>query len=136
MAAKGAATPPPPPVDDSTETKYLRKQVTHNANELLELITIEMTVRSQMHCTRNKIRALSRSSKQQSRDIERLQQQITKENKKVQENEAGADSPVVETEPPPANPDLITELETTLKKLCAKRAKLLNARRASAVPVS
>jgi hypothetical protein len=89
-----------------------------------------------MHCTKNKIRALLRSSKQQSRDIEKLQQQITKQNKKVQESEAGADSQVVEPEPPPKNPDLITELEATLQKLYAKRAKLLNGRRASAFPVS
>jgi hypothetical protein len=130
MSAKGAivVVPPPAQVDDSTDTKDLRKQVIGNANELLELITIEMTVRSQMRSNKQEVKALANYCKQQSRKIEDLQQKIEQENKKVQEMGQVGDSQVA-PEPLRKNPDVITQLEAQLQGLYEERATLLNSRR-------
>jgi hypothetical protein len=128
MAAKGAAAPPPAPVDDSTEIKDLRKQVIHNANELMELITIEITVRSQMLSTEKKIQAFSPRSKEHSSDITRFQQLNEREKKKAQEA-AGADSQLIPPKPPRRDPDAIRRLEDELKGLYEEQTRLRNSRR-------
>jgi hypothetical protein len=104
--------------------KDLRRQVIRNANELLELITVEMTVWSQMRCTRQRIRSLARTSRQRDRQIQDFQEQIAKDNEKSQTTDAGP-----APQPPTKNPGKIIQLEEDLRQLYAERAALLNSRR-------
>ena len=118
-----------PPEPESEEHLAARKKLMRDANELLEFITIEMTVGGQMDSTRRRIKELTKLCKEEFRTIVDLEQQTTEEEQKARQMEEQANQMGVDDGPGGSNVDVIVQLEAELAQLYAERAKLIKKQR-------
>lgn len=118
-----------PSEPESEEHLAARKKLMRDANELLEFITIEMTVGGQMDSTRRRIKELTKLCKEEFRTIVDLEQQTTEEEQKARQMEEQANQMGVDDGPGGSNVDVIVQLEAELAQLYAERAKLIKKQR-------
>lgn len=114
---------------ETEEHAAARKKLLRDANELMEFITIEMTVGGQMDSTRRRIKELTKLCKEEFRTIVDLEQQTTEEEQKAQKMEEDANQMGVDEAPGGGNVDVIVQLEAELAQLYAERAKLIKKQR-------
>ncbi|KAK8863757.1 hypothetical protein M9Y10_011447 [Tritrichomonas musculus] len=114
--------------NDPDEQKRIEMQkiLLSDANKLLEYITIEMTVGSQMDTTRKQIKDLTKICKDEDRMIQDLEKQIQEEINLS--NELDQTETITE-QVDNRNIDYIVQLENELKELYEEKVRLLNKRR-------
>ena len=120
-------------VDDNYTDEYtaqrevMQKKLLHDANQLLEYITIEMTVGSQMDSTRKQIKDLAKKNKDEDRMIIDLEEQIHEE-ERIAENLEKTETIPIETVDN-KHIDYIVQLEEKLEALYEEKNRLLKNRR-------
>ena len=116
------------PAKDSDDQKRIemQKNLLADANKLLEYITIEMTVGSQMDTTRKQIRDLTKICKDEDRMIQDLEKQIQEE---ILTEKTLVETKSVTEIADNRNIDYIVELENELKSLYEEKVRLLENRR-------
>ena len=116
------------PAKDSDDQKRIemQKNLLADANKLLEYITIEMTVGSQMDTTRKQIRDLTKICKDEDRMIQDLEKQIQEE---ILTEKTLIETKSVTEIADNRNIDYIVELENELKSLYEEKVRLLENRR-------
>ena len=113
--------------EPSEERDRIRRKLTQDATDLLDYVTIEMTVGSQMESTKKNIRDVSKRCREESRMIADLERQITEEASKLEKIENGED--VYSDDDDVSEKDVILELERQLKSLYEEKAALLNSKK-------
>lgn len=113
--------------EPSEERDRIRRKLTQDATDLLDYVTIEMTVGSQMESTKKNIRDISKRCREESRMIADLERQITEEASKLEKIEKGED--VYSDDDDVSEKDVILELERQLKSLYEEKAALLNSKK-------
>ena len=109
------------------ERERIRRKLIQDATDLLDYVTIEMTVGSQMESTKKNIRELSKRCREESRMINDLERQIEAESSKKDKIESGDDIDPNDQENKEI--EVIMELERELKSLYEERAALLNSKK-------
>lgn len=113
-------------VDMEQKTEEMRKKLLFDANNLLDFITIEMTVGSQMDCTKKKIKELTEKCKEEYEIISKLDEDIHREEQEAEAIDAGE----IPKQDEGNDIDHIVQLEEELKRLYAEKAKLMKKQRA------
>lgn len=111
----------------SEERDRIRRKLTQDATDLLDYVTIEMTVGSQIESTKKNIRDISKRCREESRMIADLERQITEEASKLEKIENGED--MYSDDDDVSEKDVILELERQLKSLYEEKAALLNSKK-------
>lgn len=122
----------PAPPKDSPELADLRKQVRQSANELFELITIEVAAGNQMDQTESRLRELTKICKEENARINEFKRRLPGEQEHAARLEAAeldnAANPLPQADPTAEICSHISELENELKSLYTERAKLITTR--------
>ena len=121
-------------VPETEEHAAARKKLMRDANELMEFITIEMTVGGQMDSTRRRIKELTKLCKEEFRTIIDLEKQTTEEERKAEELQMEGDARAagedgISVQDGGGNVELIVQLEAELAQLYAERARLIKKQR-------
>lgn len=112
---------------DDQKLIEMQKKLLADANKLLEYITIEITVGSQMDTTKKQIKDLTKICKDEDRMIQDLEKQIQEEIKTADDLDSKPESITEQVDN--KNIDYIVELEEELKSLYEEKARLLESRR-------
>lgn len=109
------------------ERERIRRKLTQDATDLLDYVTIEMTVGSQMESTKKNIREMAKRCREESRMINDLERQIEEESLKKDKIENGEEFDSDDRDSKEI--DVILELEKELKLLYEEKAALLNSKK-------
>ena len=109
------------------ERERIRRKLTQDATDLLDYVTIEMTVGSQMESTKKNIREMAKRCREESRMINDLERQIEEESLKKDKIENGEEFDSDDRDSKEI--DIILELEKELKSLYEEKAALLNSKK-------
>jgi chromosome segregation ATPase len=117
---------------ESPELADLRKQVRQDANELFELITIEVAAGNQMDQTERRLRELTKACKEEKARIRQFNRRLPREQERAARLQAAekdnAANPPTQSDPPAEIRGRISELEKELKRLYTERARLITTR--------
>ncbi|OHT08141.1 hypothetical protein TRFO_23416 [Tritrichomonas foetus] len=112
--------------ENNSQREAMQKKLLHDANQLLEYISIEMTVGSQMDATKKQIKDLTKMCKDEDRMIMDLEDQIHEEERIADQlDQTGNPQDDVDTK----NTDYIVQLEEKLQELYEEKNRLLKNRR-------